>query len=256
MGKKGRLKPANWGKFMPVHNPLSEEGPWYYRGTEMVMVEFATDPEAILEILPSELELLEPASAFMVIETNHWTTVGPYSEVYVGVMCTWKGETYAYCPGVYVTGENSQILGREIWGFGKRRADRIEVVKHDNGQIEAIMDVLPGDRALRAVMKPARNLPADALGEGVPLICLKVIPDAEGGSPALAQLVSVSFKADPIIGSDGKAEMYAGPGTFNMDSPSDVNFPIKALGNMIYAKFNADLPYGKVLKTYSKDELS
>jgi acetoacetate decarboxylase len=250
MSRMGKLTPADWGKFMPVHNSLSQPGPWYYRNTEMVMVEFATDPDAVLAILPSDLELLEPASAFMVIETNHWTTLGPYSEVYVGVMCKWQGEVYAYCPGVYVTGENSQLLGREVYGFGKLRADRIELMTHSNGTVEAVMDVLPGDRALRASMKVGTNLPAEAVG-GVPLICLKVIPDAEGGTPSLAQLITVSFTAQPIIGSDGKAEVYTGPGHFSMQAPSDVNFPVVALGNMTYARFNADLPYGKILKTYA-----
>lgn len=254
MGKNGRLKPSEWGKFMPAHNPMSEDGPWYYRNTEMVMVEFATDPDAVLDILPSDLELLEPASAFMVIEMNHWTTLGPYGEVYVGVMCTFEGETYAYVPGVYVTGENSQIIGREVWGFGKKRPDRIEVKTHGNGLVEASMDVLPGDRALRAVMRPARNEPAEAVA-GVPLICLKIVPNAEGGAPSLAQLVTVSFTAEPIIGSDGKAEVYSGPGTFEMNAPSDVNLPVSALGGMMYARFNADLPFGKILKTYSRKEL-
>ena len=42
MAKNGKLKPAAWGRFMPVQNPQSEPGPWHYRGTEMVMVELAT----------------------------------------------------------------------------------------------------------------------------------------------------------------------------------------------------------------------
>lgn len=254
MAKKGKLTPADWGKFMPAQSPQSQKGPWYYRNTEMVMVEFALDEEAALAVLPSDLELVEPASGFMVIETNHWTTLGPYSEVYIGIMCTWQGETYAYVPGVYVTGENSQIVGREVYGFGKKRASNIEVISHDDGTIEAKMDVLPGDNALRAVMRHAENLPAEAV-VGVPLICLKIVPDVAGGAPDLAQLTTVSFTANPIVGSDGKAEVYSGTGTFELNGPSDVKFPILGVGGMMYARFNADLPYGKVLKTYTKKEL-
>lgn len=254
MARKGKLKPEGWGRFMPAHNPVSADGPWHYRDTEMVMVEFMTDPEAVLDILPSDLELIEPASAFMVIEINHWTTLGPYGEVYLGVMCSFQGETYAYVPGVYVTGENSQIIGREVWGFGKKRPHSISVKTHGNGLVEASMEVLPGDRALRAVMRPSRNQPAEAVA-GVPLICLKIVPNAEGGAPSLAQLVTVSFKAEPLIGSDGKAEVYSGSGTFEMGAPSDVNLPVLAVGGMMYARFNADLPFGRVLKTYSREEL-
>ncbi len=256
MSKHGRLTPDRWGRFMPVHNPLSHEGPWYYRDTEMVMVEFATDPEVVLDLLPSDLELVEPATAFMVMEFNHWTTIGPYGEVYLGVMVTYEGQMYAYLPGVYVTGENSQIVGREVWGFGKKRADHFEIKQHQDGQVEARLEVKRGENTLRAVMKPQRNAPADALGV-VPLICLRVCPDAEGGKvPALAQLVSVTFKAEPLVGTDGKAEIFTGPGFLNLDEPSDVQVPVNQIHRCVYARFNADLPYGTVLKTYTEKELS
>lgn len=255
MTKFGRLTPDKWGAFMPAHNSIAQKGPYYYRDTETVIIEWATDEDAVLDIMPAELQLYEPATAFMVIETNHWTTIGPYSEVYNGILCTWKGELYAYVPGVYVTGEASQIVGREIYGFGKKRAQRIEVISHNDGQVEAVMDVKPGDRAVRAMMRPARNEPAEAIG-ALPLICLRIIPDAEGGDrPALAQLVSVLFKANPLVGSDGKAEVYSGTGTLQFDVPSDAMLPIKELHSFKYAHFHADLPYGKVLKTYTDAEL-
>ncbi len=256
MAKHGKLKPSAWGRFMPVHSAPSHAGPWYYRDTEMVMVEFGTDEKAALAVLPSELELVEPATAFMVIETNHWTTLGPYSEVYVGILCTWKGELYGYVPGVYVTGENSQLVGREVWGFGKKRPHRIELIKNDDGSVEAIMDVKRDDRALRAIMRPQHNQAAETIS-ALPLICLKVVPDAEGGPrPALAQLVSVLFKANPLVGSDGKAEVFTGPGELRLDGASDVQFPVRDPVKFTYAHFHADLPYGKVLKTYSDEELN
>lgn len=254
MGMTGKLKPSDWGRMMPAHSPQSQKGPWFYRKTEMVMVQFETDAASVLHLLPSDLELLEPATAFMVMEQNHQTTLGPYGEVYLGIMCTWKGEPYAYVPGVYVTGENSQIVGREVYGFGKKRCSRFEIIKHDNGEVEAIMEVIPGDRALRAVMMPSVNAPADALGE-TPLICLKIVPDIyDTDIPALAQLTTVSFTAQPLIGSDGKAEMFVGPGHIIMGCPSDVKIPVGKVLACVYAHFNADLPYGKVLKTYTGDD--
>lgn len=250
MPKNGKLTPDQWGPFMPVHNSIAAKAPWYYRDTECVLIEFLTDEEQALKVLPSELELYEPATAFMVIETNHWTTIGPYSEVYNGILCTWKGELYAYVPGVYVTGELSQLLGREVYGFGKKRAHRIELIRHDDGQVEAVMEIRPDDRALRALMRPARNEPPESVAT-LPLICLRVIPDAEGGAkPVLAQLISVLFTAKPLMGSDGKAEVFSGSGTLEFGSASDVQLPVRSILGCKYAHFNADLPYGKVLKTY------
>lgn len=256
MSKMGKLTPAQWGRFMPVQNPQSQKGPWLYRDTECMVIEFETDAEAALAMIPSELELLEPATAFMVIETNHWTTLGPYSEVYVGIVCMFKGQVCAYTPGVYVTGENSQIVGREIFGFGKKRPHKIELISHGNGTVEAIMEVLPGDRALRATMMPAVNEPPESL-VALPLIGLRIVPDAEGGSkPTLAQLVEANFVAEPIIGSDGRAEVYTGPGHISLETPSDVQFPVHRVTKATYAHFNAVLPYPKVIKTYSEEELS
>jgi acetoacetate decarboxylase len=255
MARKGLLTPEKWGPFMPVHNSLSAKGPWLYRDTECVVIEFLTDADYALNVLPSDLELYEPATAFIVIETNHWTTLGPYSEVYNGILCNWKGQLHAYVPGVYVTGENSQILGRETFGFGKKRAHRIELISHQDGQVEAVVEVKPGDRAVRALVRTAKNEPANAVGT-LPLICLRVIPDAEGSArPAQAQLVSVLFAANPLIGSDGKAEVYSGPGTLTFGCESDAQLPIQSILSCKYAHFNADLPYGKVLKTYSDKDL-
>ena len=254
--KMGRYTPSQWGPFMPAQNPIAQKGPWHYRDTECVVIEFATNAEAALELLPSDLELFEPATAFMVIETNHWTTIGPYSEVYNGILCKWKGELHAYVTGVYVTGESSQIVGREVYGFGKKRAHRIELVRHNDGQVEALVEVKPGDRALRAIMAPSKNEAADAVGT-LPLICLRIVPDVAGGDvPALAQLTSVLFKANPLIGSDGLAEVYSGPGSLDYGAASDVRLPVEKILACKYAHFNAELPYGKVLKTYSVEELT
>ena len=254
MGKFGKLTPANWGALMPAHSALAHRPPYYYRDTEMAMVQFETDEATALALLPSELELMEPATAFMVMEQNHWTTIGGYGEVYMGIMCLWNGEPHAYVPGVYVTGENSQILGREIWGFGKKRCNSFEIRKHDNGSVEAVMDIRPDDRALRAVVWPQANAGADILAP-IPLICLKIIPDVAGGTaPALAQLTSVTFKAEPFVGTDGKAEVFTGPATIEMVMPSDVNIPVVQMLGGVYARFTADLPYGKVLKTYQASD--
>ncbi len=256
MAKMGKFTPSKWGRFMPAQSPQSQKGPWHYRNTECMVIEFETDAEAALAVLPPELELIEPATAFMVIETNHWTTLGPYGEVYIGILCMLDGKVCGFAPGVYVTGENSQIVGREIFGFGKKRPHKIELISHGNGTVEAVMEVLPGDRALRASMMPANNEPAESLS-ALPLVCLRIVPDAEGAAkPTLAQLLEASFVAEPIIGDDGRAEVYTGPGHIALESPSDVQFPVLKVTKATYAHFNAVLPYPKVLKTYSDEELS
>lgn len=250
MARKGRLTRADWGSFMPAHAPISESGPWYYRETEAIVLTYLTNPDFVLDLLPEELSLVEPATAFTVIETNHKCTLGPYSEVYTAILCEWEGETMAYCNAVYVTGENSQLVGREVYGFGKKRAHHIGLVCHDNGEVEARLEVTAGNRAMTVHARPFERQGADAVAS-VPLICLKVIPDAEGGkTPALAQLVAVLFESKPHVGSDGQAEVFRGPAEVVYEHPSDANLPVLEVLDCQYCTFTADLPYGRILKTY------
>jgi len=251
MAKMGRLTPDQWGTTMPGHSPSYLKGPWFYRDTEAVFITYLTDEDAALDVLPSELELIEPATAFMVIEFNHFTTSGgPYGEVYTGILCQHEGTIYGYTNAVYVTTENALTMGREIWGFGKKMAHRIELIQHGTGEVEAVVEVKPGHIAAKALVQPHENLPASALDD-IPLAVLKIIPDVEGGDkPAVAQLNSVLFGGAPHKGPDGKDEVYSGPATLEVDNISDVNLPVLEVVDAKYLRMTADLPYGKILKTY------
>ena len=251
MAKMGRLTPDQWGSTMPAHNAAYKKGPWYYRDTEALVITYLTDEDAALDIMPSELELIEPATAFMVLEVNHISTSGgPYGEVYTGILCMHEGQVYGYTNAVYVTTENALIIGREVWGFGKKLAHRIELIKHGTGEIEGVVEVKPGHIAAKTFFLPDRNLPASEL-EALPLAVLKVIPDVEGSdTPAVAQLNSVLFTGVPHKGPDGKDELYNGSASLEVDRISDVNLPVVQIVDAKYTRMTADLPYGKILKTY------
>jgi acetoacetate decarboxylase len=249
--KFGRLTPDRWGGTMPAHNPSYRKGPWYYRDTEAIMLTYLTDEDAALDILPSDLELVQPATAFMVLEVNHFSTSGgPYGEVYTGILCTFEGVVYGYTNAVYVTTENALTLGREIWGFGKKLAHRIELRRLGTGEIEGVVEVNEGNVVCRAIMRPERNQAADTM-DSLPLAVLKIIPDVAGGdAPALAQLNSVLFQGVPHKGPDGKDELYSGTATLEVGQHCDVNLPVLEIVDAKYMRMTADLPYGKTLKSY------
>ncbi len=249
--KFGRLTHDQWGTTMPAHSPSYKKGPWYYRDTEVIMLTYLTDEDAALDVLPSDLELVQPATAFMVVEFNNFTTSGgPYGEVYTGVLCMFEGQVYGYTNAVYVTTENALTMGREIWGFGKKLAHRIELRQLGTGEVEGIVEVSEGNIVARATILPERNEPASVMQE-LPLAVLKVIPDVEGGDkPAIAQLNSVSFAGVPHKGPDGKDELYSGTGSLEVSKHSDLNLPVLEIVDAKYIRMTADLPYGKILKTY------
>ena len=249
--KFGRLTPDHWGETMPAHSASYGRGPWYYRDTEAIMLTYLTDEDAALDILPSDMELVQPATAFMVIEFNHITTSGgPYGEIYTGILATFEGQVYGYTNAVYVTTENALTQGREIWGFGKKIAHRIALNRLGTGEVEAVVELHEGFIAARAIMRPERNESASIL-EDLPLAVLKLIPDVEGGpEPALAQLNSVLFTGVPHKGPDGKDELYSGTARLEVSQLSDVNLPVGQIVDAKYMRMTADLPYGKILKTY------
>lgn len=252
MPKFGRLSMDRWGTSMPIHSPLAATiGPRLYRETEALVVTYLTDEETVLDILPEDLELLEPATAYAVLETNHKMSTGPYSEVYTAIMCKWRDQVMAYSNAVYVTGESAQINGRETLGFGKKRAHHIELISHPTGHVEAVMEVTPGVTAMSVMAHPTVRV-TEGAGESIPIVTLKVIPDAEGGAkPALAQLISVSVEVIPHVGSDGNAEVYSGPASIRYGADSDANLPVKEVLSCLYSTFSVDLGYGTILKTYS-----
>jgi acetoacetate decarboxylase len=214
-----------------------------------VTVEWRTDEDAVLDILPPDLGLGGPATAFVVLENNHRSTFGSFGELFTGVQCIWNGEPCTYLVAGYSTSETAQIVNREIWGFGQKRAQRIEVIAHEDGEVEAVMDVQPDDQAVRAAMRPAKKEAAEAAG-GIPIIFVRVVPDAAGDPPVLAQLVALEYTNHPIVGSDGAVEDYVGTGNLQFGSASDAALPIVELLSFRYNRVSTEVHRGKVLKTY------
>ncbi len=254
MGKAkfGRLKPSDFGESMPVTHPLYPRGPYYYRDCQAVTFVYHTDDEEALSRLPAELEMVEPATAVLTTARNGYSTVaGAYGECYLGFLCRFEGELMLYSCNLYETRENASIIGREIYGFPKKLCEKIEIATLGSGDVRVTTDLAGDHRLLTATMRPRENVPLDALDPNPPLVVLKIIPDAEGSmTPSLAQLVKVQYEVSPIVGSDGRAEIFTGPAQINHDQPSDIAVSVREMVSCTMMRFNGVLPYGTILKTY------
>jgi acetoacetate decarboxylase len=255
MGKMGKLTPDQFGATMPVTAPATQSPPFYYRNMELMIITYKTDPEAALDLLPDGLELVEPATATMIIGHYHFSTFGPYHEAIMGINCTFEGQPMTYLPYLLVTHEAPLIAGREIYGYPKKLG-HVELSQQSE-QYMGIVERPTGNRIATAVMRTVDNVPA-ADFPTQPIVNLKVIPDAEdkgdNSGPALAQLVSSEFDLQPIVGTDGVTELWKGPGSLVFNSPS-FNDPWHKLGveevvSCHYGFFNLQLPYGEIIKEY------
>ena len=252
MAKYGQLTKSLFGPSMPVTAPAVQAPPFYYRNMEMIIVGYLTDEEEALRLLPEGLELAEPATASIVIAKYHFSTFGPYNEAILGIACKWKGQAMTYLPNLFVTQEAPLIAGREIWGYAKKLAHVDLVQEHE--QFMGVIERPRGNRIATVVMRAVRNVAAEDF-DFAPILSLKVIPSAEQSEdPALAQLVSCDFRVRPVVGTDGVAEVWGGPGSLVYNSPTETDpwhlLSVKRIVSCRYGWFNAYLPHGKIEKTY------
>jgi len=252
MAKYGQLKKSQFGPSMPVTAPAVQSPPFYYRNMEMIIIDYRTDAEQALSILPEGLELAEPAAASIIIAKYHFSTFGPYNEAILCLACNWQGQSMSYLPNLFVTQEAPLIAGREIWGYAKKLAYVDLVQEHE--EYMGIIERPKGNRIATAVMRSIHNVPPDRFNFP-PIISLKVIPSAEeSAEPALAKLVSCDFRVTPVVATDGIAEVWSGPGSLVYNSPTEADpwykLAVKEVVSCRYGWFNAYLPHGKILKSY------
>jgi len=252
MAKHGLLKKSQFGPSMPVTAPAVQAPPFYYRNMELIIVDYRTDEEEALRILPEGLDLNEPATASIIIAKYHFSTFGPYNEAILCLSCNWQGTPMSYLPNLFVTQEAPLIAGREIWGYAKKLAHIDLVQEHE--EYMGIIERPKGNRIATAVMRTIHNVPPQSF-KFPPILSLKVIPNAEESEgPALAQLVSCDFKVTPVVATDGMAEVWSGPGSLVYNSPTEADpwykLAVKEVISCRYGWFNALLPHGKVLKNY------
>jgi acetoacetate decarboxylase len=251
MAKKGRLTRSQYGATMPVTCPAVQSPPFYYRNAEMIIVSYRTSEEAALRLLPEGVELADPPTASVMVARYHFTTFGPYNEASLGIACNWQGGRRTYTANLFVDQEAPLIAGREIWGYPKKLA-QIELVQ-EREQFMGTVERPTQNRLLTAVMRCVRNVP-EAEWESPPVLSLKVIPSAESDEPAIAQLVECEFRLTPIVGTDGLSEVWSGPGSLTFNSPTSTDpwheLPVEEVSSCVYGRFNAYLPYGKVLAEY------
>jgi|SRR5882757_236701 len=247
----GRLTPADFFESMPVTHPLYPRAPYYYRNSKGLTFVYHIDAEEALSRLPMDLELVQPATAVLVIAENEFSTVaGKYSECYLNILCRYKGEEMLYSSNLFETAENAQIIGREIYGFPKKLCQKIEFTTTGTGDVCVTVDRSPDYRLLTAIMRPVDNQPLESFKD-MPLVVLKIIPDASGSrKPSLAQLVKVCVKTSPIVSSDGRAEIFTGPGQIHFDKPSEIAVPVVKMLSCTLMRWDCVLPYGEILKTY------
>ena len=179
MSARGRLTLDKLGYSMPADAPAFQAPPYHYRNAQAVFT-FETDLDAVLDVLPEPLELIEPASANLSIYWYPFTAAfGPYHEAILRLYARHEGKPLTYVQQIFVDTEPPMLAGREVWGFPKKLA-RIGF-ERDRDMIVGTLERPAGVRLATAVMRPER--PLSQIGFNGPTAGLRIIPSADPSNP-------------------------------------------------------------------------
>jgi acetoacetate decarboxylase len=235
---------------MPAASPSYPVPPFRFINREYMIVMYESDPEAIRAAVPEPL-IPDPSNQVFYewIRMPDSSGFGDYTESGVVIPCSFEGRPASFVAQMYLDDDPPISAGREIWGFPKKYAQpKLELCKDT---LTGTLDYA-GQRVATGTMTYKHEVfsrhPAKTKAALGKLQCmLKVIPDATGLKPAIAQLVGVEITEITVKGS------WSGPA--RIDLVPHVNAPVadlpvrKVLGGR---HFLADLtlPGGRVLIDY------
>jgi acetoacetate decarboxylase len=230
MGVRGTLTKENLGFSMPADGPLYPAPPYQYPGATMLIFNYVTVPEAAARLLPSALELAEPATAALVFASYPHSSLGPYNEVIHYLNCTFQGREVKYATALYVTSDIGMAAGREMGGYPKK-IGLIEV-RNDVSYV-AWLERPAGLRICSGTMRPEHKV-AVQFPTSSHYFNLRIIPSPQKGKPpTLVELVETRW--DIVSG-----EMWAGPGSCLLTGASALDplhaIPVRQLQSCLFLK--------------------
>lgn len=246
--RKGTLERARFGASMPVDAPYYQSPPFHYRDARSISVTYETDADRAAALLPEPLDLPLPARATLIVVHYPQSTLGAYYEAMLGLRCSLKGTEYFYIPHIVVDSVAPLVAGREIWGYPKKIA-RVELSQREElwmGTVERPAGV----RLVTLTMRPEQPLkpPPAATAAGGGSLSLRLIPSADEGKPAAAELIAVS-------GGDRQThELWSGSASLRFDSDSLLDpwhaLPVHEVLGATCSRSDFSLPRGRVVHRY------
>jgi acetoacetate decarboxylase len=99
----------------------------------MVMVIFKTDPAVIERIIPPPLKPTpEGLGTAYIAEFQQPNFIAPYNEAALSVQVQYNNELGSYCLAMPVDHDLAMAAGRELYGFPKKIADSITLIRKGN----------------------------------------------------------------------------------------------------------------------------
>ena len=245
MGLQGKLTKAMMGTTMPADAPAFHKKPFYFKRARLLRFDYETDPDAAAQLIPEQLSLTDPATAFLLINEYPWSTVGSYREAILGVNVLYGVRALHYLSHLMLDSTVPILTGREVYGIPKKMGV-VEFTQHED-VMAGYVERPKGIRICSGVMRPEQPMDPPPDGTALNSCSLRVIPSPEKGKDhSLIEII----QADMVMSS---VEMWSGPGNCHFTGASVLDpwdsLPVRNMIAATYSVTDFILTEGKILET-------
>ncbi len=258
----GRMNLSALPHNQPAWAPLYPKLPFKMFGGKAIVVNYETDLDAVLDILPPELSpLTDPpiVSCYLNGGYEFATGGGAYSEMSPLLTVSYRGEPHIY-PFVVYLGEGTEewfAAGREVLGDSKKIGHVSLNSQLGHGIMLGTVERPKGHRLVTMTAGPF-----DRQGEEndfmlYPNIVVRLLPSGEvdNHKPQIAELLRKRVKATIRHAEDGSPMIFHGAGSVEIGrSEQDplYKLPVRKVLGAMYIEFGTiEQPAGEVLKRYT-----
>ena len=233
---------------MPIHAPAYARPPSAFLDRPSLTISYRTDMELARALVPQPLVVKDPIVSLSFLSMVA-PGIGDYYEFAQSISCFLGDEAVSFRPLMVAENVTAIMLGREVWGLPKKFGH--PRVGQNN---ESYVGTLEYDGALVARASMAYKFKEVDLADAtkamkVPGVVLKIIPDVDGKTPRIAELVRFEYSTVEL------KEAWTGAASldlFNHEAVPVAALPVREIVSVRHTLGNYLLEPGKVVHDYLK----
>jgi acetoacetate decarboxylase len=257
----GRLDLSALPNNQPASAPLYPPFPWKMFGGKAIVVNYETEMDAVLDLLPPEMTpMTDPpiVSCYLNGGYEFATGGGAYAEMAPLLTVMYEGEPHIF-PWVVYLGEGTEewfAAGREVLGDAKKIGKVTLEQQLGRGIMLGTVERPAGYRLVTMSAGPFERQGDETDFILYPNLVVRLLPSGEAGNnrPQVAELVRKRVKATIRKAGDGSPMVFHGPGSIDLGrSEQDplYKLPVRKVLGSLYIEFaTIEQPAGEVLKRY------
>ncbi|MDH0645331.1 acetoacetate decarboxylase [Pseudomonas sp. GD03858] len=233
---------------MPVVSPAYPQPPSWFLDRPSLTITYRTDVELARAMVPEPLMVKDPLVSLSFL----WMVapgIGDYYEFAQSIACFLGDEAVSFRPLMVAENVTAIMLGREVWGLPKKYGH--PRVGQNN---ESYVGTLEYDgtlvaRASMAYKYQEVDLAQAAAAMRTPGVVLKVIPDVDGKTARIAELVRFEYSTVEL------KEAWTGAASlelFDHEAVPIAALPVREIVSVRHTLGNFMLAPGKVVHNYLK----